>query len=207
MGRSCASFQPIRSAGWDGQRLEFVLHDVTALGFVGAELVIALGDGAEWPLAVMRASAHGVQVPRLRSSHLALTIHWRVAGLALAWFPMAVAVATGIAVARLTALTADFELLSAAGGAVSVCWLSHRNLPSKNEGSYRGTTGPGGGRCLRHTRTSRGRHAAPFVPSSDTEGQDHPPPTSLKHSHPTPRAKASGNFDRSGSTRWSDVVR
>jgi hypothetical protein len=49
LGRLFSCAQPIRSARWDGQHLEFVLHKVAPLGLVAAELVIALGEGAEWP--------------------------------------------------------------------------------------------------------------------------------------------------------------
>ena len=153
------------------QHLEVGLEDVKPLGAMLPQGAVAACECAEWA-----ASNHPGFRPRCPGAlsaeqrpgpHDPLASNW----LALAWFPMAVAVATGIAVARLTALTADFELLAAAGGAVSVCWLSHRNLPFKERRELQGTHALEAVDAYGITRALRVRHAAPFVPRNGTEGE------------------------------------
>jgi hypothetical protein len=108
----------------DGQHLEVGLEDVEALGAVLSEGGVAVGQCAEWPasghphLGSGRPGAAPPQEPSSPDDPLASSYT------PLAGFPMPVAVATYIAVARLTALTALFGLLCTARGAVSVCGLS-----------------------------------------------------------------------------------
>ena len=104
--------------------------------------------------AVVRVSHHGVHVPFLRSNHLAR--HDPLAGsyLALPRFPAAVTQTAGIAVARLTVLTAGFQNCCRQVKAVRVL-LSQRNLPLKNKGVTWCTSGGG----MLTPSASRGRYA------------------------------------------------